>query len=283
MSSAGIEVAHLVFESFGVEPFQRFLDSYRAHPAGIDHELVLAFKGFEDRPEALAACRAMAADVPHRALLVPNAGFDIGSYLHLARLSSADALCFLNSNVELLADDWLAKLHRALVDQGGGVVGATGSWQGIPSDTLRRHFPVDGGAWLWPLRRLVRAARLLRRFPAFPNPHLRTNAFLISRELLLSLDLAEPRTKWDALRIESSRRGFTLQLRRRGLPVRIVDRAGRAWDIPEWNRSGIFFQSAQEHLLIGDNQTRRYAESDAAGRAELYDYAWCPVRRSWFG
>ena len=43
---SNIAVFHIVWQPFGLEVFRKFLASYRAHPAGQAHELVLLFKGF---------------------------------------------------------------------------------------------------------------------------------------------------------------------------------------------------------------------------------------------
>ena len=39
-------VVHLVWGPVGLNPFGAFLDSYRRHDAGCDHDLVLLFNGF---------------------------------------------------------------------------------------------------------------------------------------------------------------------------------------------------------------------------------------------
>ncbi len=43
-----IAVIHLVRQANGLPAFRAFLDSYRRHPAGIAHQLVLLCKGFTD-------------------------------------------------------------------------------------------------------------------------------------------------------------------------------------------------------------------------------------------
>src|SRR5665213_1673531 len=45
-------VVHLVRAANGIEPFRAFLESYVRHPAGLQHELVLLFKGFSSDREA---------------------------------------------------------------------------------------------------------------------------------------------------------------------------------------------------------------------------------------
>lgn len=125
-----IAAVHLVWGPLGAGPLRRFLASYDAHPAGVDHELVLALNGLEllvDRD----ARRELDDEIEHsgrRALALPAAMFDLAAYLHLAGELQHERLCFLNSYSEPRADDWLAKLDAGLNEPRAAIVGATGSW-----------------------------------------------------------------------------------------------------------------------------------------------------------
>lgn len=268
-----IDVIHLVYRPFGLDPFRRFIASYREHPAGTDHRLLVAFKGFVDETDTLP-WRALLDDVPHDAVLVPDGGLDIGSYLTLAASSSADLLCLFNSRSVILANDWLAKLGGALAAQGGGAVAATGSWQGFASDPWRRHYPTRRRGWARGIQRAILARWTWLSFPPFPNPHLRTNAMLLPRRLLLSLGLRPPQSKRHAMAFESGWHGLSRTLRRRKLPIALVGRDGRSFAIEDWPTSDIFWQGGQNELLVADNQTEMFAAADSVRQAELSDYAW---------
>jgi hypothetical protein len=283
---SSIQVIHLVFKQFGLEPFREFIESYRRHPAGLPHEFLVALKGFEDREEAINAYADELSGLPHRLMQVPDRGFDIGSYRWLAQRSGANTLCFLHSRSIILGDDWLLKLARAFEAPSVGMVGPTGSWESIASDGLREPFLERDAPWIRPLRlwgyrlrRQARYLRTLRHYPPFPNPHLRTNGILVERDRFLSLVLREPRTKEQAMRIESGWRGLTRQLLARGEQVRLVARDGSIHDIPDWADSRTFWQTEQELLLVGDNQTRRYADGSDSERARLNISAWHPLGR----
>jgi hypothetical protein len=124
------------------------------------------------------------------------------------------------------------------------------------------------------------------RFPAY---HVRTNAFMISHTTLAELDLHSVprgaraqtarqriRQKHDVHLLEHGRHSITRQLQRKGLRTLVVDRDGAAYDHEHWHRSRTFWQGDQEGLLVADNQTRRYAEGDAARRRLLSAFAWGP-------
>ena len=44
--TASVTLVHLVWAPLGPEALARFLDSYRHHPAGVEHRLLMVFNGF---------------------------------------------------------------------------------------------------------------------------------------------------------------------------------------------------------------------------------------------
>ena len=272
---AEIGVVHVVYAPYGLPPLQQFLDSYRRHPAGTDHELVLVFKAFAAEtlpPDYQAAL----ADLPHRALFVPDGGFDLGSYVLAARACEHRVMCFLNSRSVILADGWLAKLRGALAEPGVGLGGATATNESVTTN-LRRLAPRDRN---WPrlfarhLRWRWQVWRTGREFPAFPNPHMRTNAFLTERQRWLALQAGPFRSKEDCYRFESGRRGLTRQFLASGAEVRVVGQDGCAYPAARWHESETFRVGEQRNLLVADNQTRDYLAADPEWRRWLTYFAW---------
>jgi hypothetical protein len=254
---AEVSVVHLVWAPLGLQPLRRFVRSYRAHPAGRDHALLAVFNGFSDAA-ALDAARAELHGVEHAQLVLPGPAQDLAAYRAAAEhATGADALCFLNSHSEVLADGWLARLDEQLRAPRVGIVGATGSHESTYSSAPR------------PLKLLRR-----RQFPPFPNPHIRTNAFMLARERLLALDWEVGRGKSSAHQLESGTRGITRQLQAQGLEARVVGRDGRGYAPEGWGDSRTFRSGNQDNLLVADNRTRQYDEADPARRAELSRMAW---------
>ena len=271
-----IGLVHLVRASNGLQPFERFLASYRAHPAGHPHDLLMIFKGFAGR-DALAPYYGRLDGMAYRSLHVPDRGFDIVPYFRAARQTEHDYLVFLNSFSEIVCDGWLAMMARHASEPGVGLVGATGSWSGLPDNFWPR---VKRKIRLWPWyerpARLALAWWRIHYFSRFPNPHVRTNAFLLRRDLLLRLH--RPRMFWkgDAYRFESGKGGMTPQVLAMGLRALVVDRGGQAYDPPDWWDSDTFWQANQDRLLIADNQTRDYQCGSYARRRYLARTAWGP-------
>lgn len=305
-----VGVIYLYRFAEGEGPVRRFLDTYSKHAAGVDHNLHVVFKGFPNR-DSLVRGRALFADVPINSIEHEDIGYDIGSYLWAARHASNRRLMFLNTFSQLLADDWLSLLDRALSLPGIGLVGATGSWLAStagyeaqakfflgetllrPARLLGRGTPERLGSQRIRARRRRRPLRRyflapleylqkLYEFGRYPNPHIRTNAFMMERERFLSLDFPKFVTKIDAYKFESGRRSMTKQVLRRKLSPVVVDKFGKVYAISEWKSSSTFWTDEQTNLIIADNRTSDYARADPSLRQELEDLAW--VRPwDWYG
>jgi hypothetical protein len=249
-------VVYLSWAGAGLESIERFVGSVEAYPAGLRHTLVVAWKGYPgDEPPEDA--RRLASQVEHEETVVSAAGLDLSAYREIALASSFDLMCFLNSSSEALADGWLSMMRDSLSAPDVGIVGASGSYESALSSAPR------------PLRILRRG-----RFPPFPNPHLRSNGFLIDRRLLLSLNWSRTTSKRAAWALESGVHGVTAQIRERGLGALVIGRDGHAYRPEAWPDSATFRSGEQENLLIADNRTRQYAMADPAQRGALRRMAW---------
>ena len=254
-STVEICVVHLAWAPTGPADIERLVSSYAAHEAGVEHRLVVAWKGFD--AEGLASARRIVAGVPHDELEVHSDRLDLGSYREAAERTEADFVCFLNSSCEMLSDGWLEALSSNLSRSGVGLVGATGSYES----------PLSGAPL--PLR-LLRTGR----YPAFPNPHVRTNAFMLSRALMLDLWWPPVTRKEKAWELESGVQSVTRQIEARGLAPLVVGRDGHGYPRERWFESRTFRSGAQENLLVADNRTRHYAEARPRLRRKLARLAW---------
>ncbi len=312
-ASNRLAVVHLVWGPFGALPLRRFVQSYREHPAGADHELVILLNNVAEhqRPELLAELKG----VHHRVLDLADPVQDLAAYTQAARRLEHERLCFLNSHSEILAPEWLAKLDRALDRPGVGLVGATGSWASTRSWVLHSFFLPTPYSGQIPERRTAReqflaielerdgipvsdSPELVRRtlgdslraklrtlpdmpiqilgFEGFPAYHLRTNAFMATRATLSRVRVRRIETKMDAYRLENGRHSLTRQVQAMGLRTLVVARGGATYDHEQWPLSCTLWQGDQENLLIADNQTRSYAAGGLDRRRLLSGFAWGP-------
>lgn len=271
---ATVCVVHLVRHKNGLAPFRSFLESYLGHPAGIDHDVLILYKGFA-RHADIESYEALLADVHHSFLMVTDSGFDLGPYFLAAEKSENEYLCFLNSFSVILDDDWLLKLYRHISTPGVGLVGATGSWGSIcPGRIGSDRTPPLWKRLLRPLTWRASRAFFSIYFEAFPNYHVRTNGFLIARDTMLGIRHGRVSTKIHAYLLESGRNSITRQIERRGLRPLVVGKDGRGYEKQEWDASNTFWRDGQSNLLIADNQTRGYAAETPENQRMRESFAW---------
>lgn len=240
-----VAVAHLLWP--GVEPtsLQRFLESLRANPPGVSCEMVMIFKGFEPGSTAEAERLKLLKGWTYRRIDLEDKRMDLGDYRLVADRVSHKRVCFLNSHAEILCPDWLKHLTRALdKEDKAGMVGATGSFEMSGPET------------------------------PFPNVHLRTNGFLIDRQLFLELDAPDLSTKRGCGLFEAGPKSLTRQIVAKGLIPYVVDKTGKAFKPEDWRTSKTFRAEGQENLMIADNRTRHWHEADAVERRYLETLAW---------
>jgi hypothetical protein len=297
-------VIHLVRAANGIDSLREFAAAMRAHPPGVEHELVLAMKGFGSRAQA-APHIAEAADLDPRIEFFPDVGLDLGLLVAAVARLRRGRYCFINSHTRPVVAGWLAKLDAALALPDVGMVGATGSWlsshswltysMGLPSfyrgvlppvrearrllleidlEQLRIERRSKLDLLLTRLQLLSQLPEELLAFPPFPTPHLRNTMLMVGHETLRSLRLFPVRTKFDTYVLESGSLNMVGQLARMGLRALVVDSAGTAYAPAEWYRSGTYWQGRQERLLAIDNRTLSYERGDAARRRVLSALSW---------
>lgn len=114
----------------------------------------------------------------------------------------------------------------------------------------------------------------LSAIPPFPNPHIRTNAFMMERQVFLDALPPSMTTKQESYLFESGPDGLTQQVLRRGKTVVIVGRDGRCYGIDQWAQSGVFRQNDQRNLLVHDNQTRAFEDLNGKEKRAFAEMTW---------
>ena len=263
-----IGLVHLVWAPLGPEPLRAFLRTYRERPAGADHELVIVLNGAPSGPgdTSRGALLAELEGTAHRLVSLERPVLDLAAYGKAARLLEHELVCFLNSYSVILADDWLVGLANTLAEPDVGLVGATGSWES-QAEWLR------GRVWHWP-QQIVGLTRARQEYPRFPNPHVRTSAFMLDRASVLEMRFEEVNDKRSAYLLESGTQSLTRRVQQKGLRTLVVGRDGRAYDVEEWPDSRTFRTGEQENLLIADNQTRDYQTASRRRRRRLSRDSW---------
>jgi hypothetical protein len=270
-------MVHLVRKKNGTEPFRIFLESYLNHQAGIEHTLLIIYKGFSGKSD-VATYENLLEGIPHTCLFLSDIGFDLRPYFIAARKSESKYLCFLNSFCVILDDNWLLKLYTHIEKPGVGLVGATGSWGSIcPGPyTKKKNIPI----WkkiLRPLAWRLAGIYFSRYFHNFPNAHIRTNGFMVARVNMIKIKYRLLLFKMHAYFLESGKTSITRQIQGFGLSAIVVGKDGIGYDINDWQQSNTFWTQTQSNLLIADNQTRKFNLADSQTRSFLECFAWGKV------
>jgi hypothetical protein len=302
LSGAQVAVVHLARQLNGDAVLEAFLRSYAANDAGMPHRLVVVLKGYETGSAAEQSARRTLAPFGAELLPLPDDGVDLDAYRAAVAATDYRHYMFLNSFARPEAPGWLQKIFDWGSRPGVGIAGATGSCQSVLTDELdlirgrlryrlgRPSAPQSKGGEDGHAHGALQNAgalaafgalwRSFRRFPAFPNYHIRTNGFLLSRGVLRTLSWGATASKLDAHLIESGRDGLTAQLLRAGLEAVVVGKDGRGYPRDQWHASGTFWQAGQENLLIADNKTQQYQGATPAERQRLSRGAWRTARES---
>ena len=223
-----------------------FLHSLLHQPAGAAFDLIFVLKGFAagEIDENLPPF-AKALPCPVHELRIRDEIFHIAVFFELAAaLAGYDRILFLNSYSRLLGHNWLASFEHGFAEVPNcGVVGATGGYEVMPG------------------------------LP-FPNIGLRTNAFLIARDLFTSLDPGALETQRGGNQFEAGHKGMTKQIRAMGLEAVIADKFGKIWRHEDWPESRTFRSYNQEGLLVSDNRTAQFMASSNRKRWRLARLNW---------
>ena len=280
MENQSVAVVHLVWLPFGTDVFMNFIRSYKHFSAGYAHDLVILFNGVNDKSETKPYHDHLKQEgITYTDFYLAN-DQDIVAYTKVARSLEHHFVLFLNSYAVLLAHNWLNYFISAITQDKAGLAGASGSWQSYYTSV----FLLNTFAWerQQSINENIRKYKLILKaffywrffFKPFPNPHIRTSSFIINRKLLLEVDTGYIKNKFDAYCFESGRKGLSSTLLRKGLKLLVLDKSGNTYEPPEWPASRTFHIGEQEGLLIADNRTREYEQSDLAGRKQFTYLAW---------
>lgn len=265
----------------GLKAVEAFLKAYYAFPPDYPHDLIMVLKGWNESDEwreLIKLCMKNNFCIVE----VSDEGYDWGAYMQVAPQLSHEWVCFLNTHSRPRIKGWLKAL-KGVADACGdglGVVGTTASWESAASF---RNTKSAVSLNIFSLKSLsslskafLRCIRNLFFFKTFPNPHVRSNAFLVKKSIFLDFikNKKIPASKFSALKLESGRSGFSSYLIKSGLRLLITGADGVAYTYQEWDKSGAFRTPGQPNLLIKDNQTEVYEQSVLAGKAFLELCSW---------
>jgi hypothetical protein len=275
-----VTVVHLVWIPFGIETFKNFIDSYKKNTREIAHDLVLLFNNNNmDYEINLFIDYADQHQISYTFYKTSNLQ-DLDSYRWVASKLSCDYILFFNSYSVIKVENWL-ELYVTILNQNYKLISASGSYQSHYSSVFLIN------KWYWEFDKNFiynfRKYKLFLKaffywhflFNKFPSPHIRTNAFMVNRDVFLKIKYNQPlQNKMDAYKLESGKNSITNQFLKMGYGVCIIDKYGKAYEIGEWDKSKTFWQGKQENLLVIDNQTEAYEKATPSEKLLMTKQAW---------
>ncbi len=261
-----IGVVHLIRQSNGLACFHDFIKSYNENEAGVKHDLILVFKGFDGQNSA-DDYNVILDKIQFISIYLNDNMTDLEVYFLIAKTTSYHSYIFLNSFSQILVKDWLKLMVDKLYDD-VGLIGATGSWQRLYSP-----HPLGVKGFREKIHEILQFRNRIY-FPSFPNCSIRTNAFLIRKSTMEKIKFPIIRCKFDAHKFESGYKSLTRQVKGFGLKTLVVGRNGMAYDCEQWRNSNTFRSGGQENLLIADNQTKAWTVADDKRRNIIELVTW---------
>jgi hypothetical protein len=263
-----IGVCYLARVADGVDPLIRFLESYEKFNSGIEHDLIIGFKA-GILPSENDRAKEIFSKIKHIAIALPDKGYDIGAYFEMAKIVNYKYLLFLNTFSEIKIEFWLKIYIDALVEKKSEFLGTTASWQSSYSGkycNLHKKIKSIPDILVW--------LKTLWAYPIFPSPHVRTNAFIVRRDLFLNLKRNDFKKKEDTYLFENGRNSMTNQLKSLGFEVAVVGSDSVVYQIPDWEESKTFWTGNQNNLIVSDNQTRDYELGTEKHKNYLNSCGW---------
>jgi len=217
-----------------------FIKSYLRFRPIVHHHLYIVNKGFE--AEELPAQYQFFQPLSCTFIDINDEGFDLSAYRKAALEIDAPIIFFMNTYSEPLHPRWLDIAYETFTsDKHVGLVGL--------SANLETHFP------FWP------------GFPKYPNYHIRTNGFMITKQTYIEVyDNRIMESKLHAYQFEAGVCSLTRTIQASGLHALVVGKKGAVSSRKLW-RACIFRSGNQGNLMLADNQTRIYQHSSMLVKA----------------
>lgn len=268
---------------------KNFFDSYKKYNAGYNHNLFIAAKSYENNPAAYDKLRDFAKENNAKIIDLPDDGMEFAAFYRSAKQCTSEYIFFITTNSYILKNDWLKFFVQAAAkNENYKFIGAMGSWGNAFTNIFKKilnkliirfskHHVSQGSRSMPPFKtKLLMLKDTIFNPMPFPNYHIRTNAFLIDKQLYIDYMDKQgfPKTRYDAYKIECGHNSLTNFIKSHGFDVGIVGADAKLYKMPEWDKSETFRNASLKNLIIGDLLTTNYLNSSTAAKIRLEKQTW---------
>jgi hypothetical protein len=271
MKLLNFNVIFLANHNEGISSLIRFIKYYQIYKSGIKHNLIICFKNFYDEKSKAKWKKVINNRIKYK-LYLDNYkvdDYDWGSYRRIAKNNKNKIILFLNSHSYPIKNNWLKLIVKHYTKK--SLVGCTASYASLSSSffSYPKYYRMNF------LKCLIYGFFNLFRFPIFPNPHIRSNAFLIKGSDFLSLKLPIFfQYKLQTNMSESGWFGMTRQLKKKKFKIILANSRGEGYLESAWAKSETFSYKNQDNLIISDNRTRIYKGSTLKDKKKEQKFHW---------
>jgi hypothetical protein len=276
---------------WGVETAQKFFKSYMEHPAGCEHNLLVAAKAWENDPQGYEKLKQLAQSCGAKIVDLPDDGFCFGAHFRAAQLSDADYIFPMTSTSQILQDDWLLKFKKAFEENKKlKHAGTGGFWALLNEPSIKDFINENSKRKFGNKKSLARSIYkkleylkdidlvLKEKFqPPFPNYLIRSNAYMICRKMYLEFmeKYGIPKNKFEACQLESGvYKGLSKFVERKGFKIGVLGADGRLYKKHEWPESKTGFAPDLSNVIIKDWHYDNYLSADPQTKLVLDKWAW---------
>ena len=297
-TSEEISVA-VIYLAFGRQDYdgytRRFFDSYKKHPAGIKHNLVVAAKSYENNQMGYASLIELSKQNNAVVIDLPDDGMEFAAFYRTAKQYDCEYIFCFTSTSYILTDNWLNLFVSALEKNPNcRLLAPNGSWENPFPNILARilnyikHNKIKNAALAGTdnshsrikknnLGTLISKILQSVFYPLpFPNYHIRTSVFMINKALYMSYieKYGFPQTREDAYAIEHGYNNISKFVKRRGFDFAVVGSNAEVYKPAYWDKSKTFRTPDLSNLIISDKQIDLYEKASPQERKWMELKTW---------
>ena len=262
-----ILVTYLFSKYDSIECIKNFVKNYNNFPSGAEHDLLICLKKIK-KNENIYKIKEIFGRLKCDIFFDEEANndYDWGSYYRISKIHKNRIIFFMNCHSYPIKKNWLFKFISNFKEK--TILAPTASHQSSTTSSFNNFY------FKSIKQSLYYGISNFRFFPLFPNPHLRSNSFMINSDDFLELNLIKCKHKLDAWKNESGRNSMTNQLIKKNFNTLVVNDDGRSFKMSEWKYSETYAFGNQLKLLISDKHTRVYQNSNEQTKKIIEKNNW---------
>ena len=260
-----IIVVYLSSKYSKISDLKKFIKSYKKFKAGSRHKLLICFKQLPKK------------ELTKRLLLLKKINYFIdpinindhewGSLKRVCQFYLKNYIFFMNDYSYPITSNWLKYFHK--FKENKMIIGCTASKSSNFNNSFYRNHKDNY------FKAFLKIIYFFFKIPRFPNPHLRSTAFLIkAKDYLEFIKDKNISFKIQSLALESGYDGLTNFFKKKGYKIKVLNRFGNLFDLDNGILSKTFASYNQEGLIISDNQTRTYDKLSFKNKVKKRKQSW---------